>query len=415
MKIFEKNRNCSKDQDIDETGTAGEQKISSFEIIIRTFLGTLIRMQKGVQCDLVGLGKETVAQLEEFKALLALSKRLYASANEYAAKIDEIRQCKLRLQYASADEIAKNGGHLALHLILRGTENNKRQSDLNALELEKLKQSRCLAKLRYLSNLRSQQTHDCPICLTAVKDAWIVYPCAHSLCVSCFNRLTKRNDGPLICAVCRATTYISQISYVQSKALEKNTHLLDVPNVQLKRSVSVKVDAIIRRIKSIRLRDPTSKTLLFTSLSLLINPLCCVLSENNINFRNFLGTNRQKILADFRLKPEIEASCFSSLFLQSLLIMPMSSGARGLNLTASSNIIFVEPQMDISQIAQAIGRIDRIGQKKEMMIHHFVVYGSIEEQIHYKYSQDQDKDWTVQSIVHLLDLKGSGEDIMYGE
>ncbi|VDM14416.1 unnamed protein product [Wuchereria bancrofti] len=84
--------------------------------------------------------------------------------------------------------------------------------------------------------------------------------------------------------------------------------------------------------------------------------------------------------------------------------MPMSSGARGLNLTAANNIIFVEPQMDISQIAQAIGRIDRIGQKKAMMVHHFVVYGSIEEQIHYKYSKNQDKDWTVQSIVHLLGL-----------
>lgn len=32
--------------------------------------------------------------------------------------------------------------------------------------------------------------------------------------------------------------------------------------------------------------------------------------------------------------------------------MPMSSGARGLNLTAANNIIFVEPQMDVSQIAQ---------------------------------------------------------------
>lgn len=40
-----------------------------------------------MQCDLIGLGKETIAQLEEFKTLLALSKRLYASANEYAAKM----------------------------------------------------------------------------------------------------------------------------------------------------------------------------------------------------------------------------------------------------------------------------------------------------------------------------------------
>ncbi|KAK6104768.1 SNF2 N-terminal domain family protein [Brugia pahangi] len=408
--LFIRGSKTSKDQDIDEAGTAGEQKISSLEIIIRTFLGTLIRMQKVVQCNQIALGKETIAQLEEFKTLLALSKRLYASANEYAAKIDEIRQCKLRLQYATMDEIAKYGTRLPINLIIKGTEDDKRQTDLNAIELEKLKQSRCLAKLRYLSNLRSQQTHDCPICLTTVKDTWIVYPCAHCLCVTCFNRLTRRNgtilrnDGLLACVVCRATTYISQISYVQNKAFEKSAHLLDEPNVQLKRSVSVKIDAIIRRIKSIRLRDPTSKTLLFTSLSMLINPLCSVLSENNIIFRNFLGVNRQKILADFRLKPEIE-----------LLVMPMSSGARGLNLTAANNIIFLEPQMDISQIAQAIGRIDRIGQKKTMMVHHFVVYGSIEEQIHYKYSKNQDKDWTVQSIVHLLGLVSNGEELMCDE
>uniref|UniRef100_A0A915PRX0 Helicase C-terminal domain-containing protein n=1 Tax=Setaria digitata TaxID=48799 RepID=A0A915PRX0_9BILA len=93
----------------------------------------------------------------------------------------------------------------------------------------------------------------------------------------------------------------------------------------------------------------------------------------------------------------------------------MSSGARGLNLTVANNIIFVEPQMDVSQIAQAIGRIDRIGQKKEMMVHHFVVYGSIEEQIHYKYSEDQDKDWTVQSVVHLLGLIGNNEELVCEE
>ncbi|VDN22399.1 unnamed protein product [Gongylonema pulchrum] len=32
--------------------------------------------------------------------------------------------------------------------------------------------------------------------------------------------------------------------------------------------------------------------------------------------------------------------------------MPMRSGARGLNLTVANNIIFVEPQMDVSCIAQ---------------------------------------------------------------
>ncbi|VDM14441.1 unnamed protein product [Wuchereria bancrofti] len=50
-----------------------------------------------------------------------------------------------------------------------------------------------------------------------------------------------------------------------------------------------------------------------------------------------------------------------------------------------------------------------------MMVHHFVVYGSIEEQIHYKYSKNQDKDWTVQSIVHLLGLVSNNEELMCDE
>ncbi|VDK51951.1 unnamed protein product [Gongylonema pulchrum] len=84
--------------------------------------------------------------------------------------------------------------------------------------------------------------------------------------------------------------------------------------------------------------------------------------------------------------------------------MPMRSGARGLNLTVANNIIFVEPQMDVSCIAQAIGRIDRIGQKKAMVIHHFAVFGSIEEQIYYKYSTNNEKDWTIKSIFDLIGM-----------
>lgn len=34
--------------------------------------------------------------------------------------------------------------------------------------------------------------------------------------------------------------------------------------------------------------------------------------------------------------------------------MPINQGARGLNLTVANNIIFVEPQLDASQLAQVL-------------------------------------------------------------
>lgn len=50
---------------------------------------------------------------------------------------------------------------------------------------------------------------------------------------------------------------------------------------------------------------------------------------------------------------------------------------------------------------QAVGRIDRIGQTRVMTVHHFVVYGSVEEQIYYKYTDPRNKDWTVRSIIQF--------------
>uniref|UniRef100_A0A914RB52 Helicase C-terminal domain-containing protein n=1 Tax=Parascaris equorum TaxID=6256 RepID=A0A914RB52_PAREQ len=151
------------------------------------------------------------------------------------------------------------------------------------------------------------------------------------------------------------------------------------------------LDAVIRRLLSIHVRDPWAKTLVFTSIPSIIPVISELLQENNIPYRSYSVGRRQVTLAEFRLDPKIQ-----------VLVMPINQGARGLNLTVANNIIFVEPQLDASQLAQAIGRIDRIGQTRRMMIHHFVVYGSIEEHIHHRITDPQNTEWTVGDIKRLL-------------
>ena len=52
--------------------------------------------------------------------------------------------------------------------------------------------------------------------------------------------------------------------------------------------------------------------------------------------------------------------------------MPISQGANGLNLIEASHVILVEPLLNPAQELQAIGRVHRIGQKKQTFVHRLV-------------------------------------------
>lgn len=54
---------------------------------------------------------------------------------------------------------------------------------------------------------------------------------------------------------------------------------------------------------------------------------------------------------------------------------------------------------------QAIGRIDRIGQNRDITIHHFVMRDTIEEQIYHKSVEKSCCDWTPGSLTKLLTRK----------
>ena len=82
------------------------------------------------------------------------------------------------------------------------------------------------------------------------------------------------------------------------------------------------------------------------------------LDENGITYRTLFSNAMQKNLNRFKRDPAI-----------SVLLVPVQSGANGLNLVEATYVLLVEPILNPGSELQAIGRVHRIGQTKSTTVH----------------------------------------------
>lgn len=62
--------------------------------------------------------------------------------------------------------------------------------------------------------------------------------------------------------------------------------------------------------------------------------------------------------------PQDNLSVFKKSKNVNILLLPLHSGSKGLNLVEATHVILVEPVLNISAELQAIGRVHRMGQTK---------------------------------------------------
>ena len=64
-----------------------------------------------------------------------------------------------------------------------------------------------------------------------------------------------------------------------------------------------------------------------------------------------------------------------------VILVSITAGGLGLNLTAGNNVYVMEPQYNPAAEAQAVDRVHRIGQKREVNIVRYIMENSIEEKM----------------------------------
>ncbi|KAH8370863.1 hypothetical protein KR093_005242 [Drosophila rubida] len=298
--------------------------------------------------------KNKLEQLDCMQSLEKLQIKYWIEAEYVIKAFDELEMCKMRLLLTENPEEQSNFRILPYQL--------EEQSQFNMANIEEAQLNfvRLSGRLKYLKHLKDDAgDKPCPICQTLDDDRYVMMSCGHYLCQECLDtmRLQFGRERKTKCPVCRQDS--PQLYYSVRKGVNRPKIIGDF---------STKIAYIVEQVQKIQAQDAEQKILIFSQWATILNHIANALQTNGIKYRNKF-TNRD--IDEFK-QPELKISC---------MLMPLSRGAKGLNLIEATHVFLVEPILTPGEELQAIGRVHRFGQTKPTTVHRFIVNGTIEENI----------------------------------
>ncbi|OTB13127.1 hypothetical protein K445DRAFT_24943 [Daldinia sp. EC12] len=137
---------------------------------------------------------------------------------------------------------------------------------------------------------------------------------------------------------------------------------------------SAKISKTMEILEAIREKNPKEKTLIFSLWTSFLDLLEIPIHDQGFNYTRYDGTmhhrDRDAAAKKFMNKPEVQ-----------IMLVSLSAGNAGLNLTAATQVIILEPFWNPFVEEQAIDRAHRIGQKNEVTVHRVLIEGTVEDRI----------------------------------
>ncbi|KAL4867577.1 hypothetical protein BDV12DRAFT_209830 [Aspergillus spectabilis] len=281
-----------------------------------------------------------------------------------------------------------------------------------------------------LRQIQTESGGECPICSEEPMIDPAVTSCWHSACKRCLEDYIKHQTDKNVqprCFSCRADLSLQDIFEVirypshspsstpagpppSSIPSTDETDLYSSfqppkPRISLRRinplspssQTSAKIHALITQLTRL---PPGTKSVVFSQFTSFLDLIAPQLSKAGISHVRLDGTMPQKaraeVLAQFTkvetfsqeeldeaeseptpkpLRPSITTTT------PVILLISLRAGGVGLNLTAASNVFMMDPWWSFAIEAQAIDRVHRMGQTKDVNVVRFIVKDSIEERM----------------------------------
>ncbi|CAI9173628.1 unnamed protein product [Rangifer tarandus platyrhynchus] len=327
--------------------------------------------------EFIDEGSNSMDLFEAWKKEYKLLHEYWMALRNRVSAVDELAMATERLRVRDPREPKPSPP--VLHIIEPHEVEQNRIKLLNDKAVATSQLQKKLGQLLYLTNLEKSQDktsgginpEPCPICARQLGKQWAVLTCGHCFCNECISIIIEQysvgsHRSSIKCAICRQTTSHKEISYVFTS--EKASQEEDIP---VKGSHSTKVEAVVRTLMRIQLRDPGAKALVFSTWQDVLDIISKALTDNNMEFAQISRVKTfQENLSAFKYDPQIN-----------ILLLPLHTGSNGLTIIEATHVLLVEPILNPAHELQAIGRVHRIGQTKPTIVHRFLIKATIEERM----------------------------------
>lgn len=236
---------------------------------------------------------------------------------------------------------------------------------------------------------------ECSICTKTPIDIteMTATTCGHCFCLNCLIEhleFQQANDQANTCPNCRAPVSMYKLFKVRDRVTSKKEFKFhtgkeiadDIPfDLYLydPTKVSSKVQALINHIVTLKDQKANEPLIVFSQFSsylhIIDNELKLQIGEKNVRCLKFDGrlsqVQRQKLLDDFNQSVKNSNKL-------TILLLSLKAGGVGLNLTTASRAFMMDPWWSPSIEDQAIDRLHRIGQSRNVKVVRFIMKNSIE-------------------------------------
>ncbi|CAG8659204.1 26364_t:CDS:10, partial [Racocetra persica] len=422
----------------EQLSSASQRAIQKAQTILR---GILLRRTKDSKLDgrpLLQLPTKTISFVkqdfsrDEREFYDALEKRSRIEFNRYLKEENFLLsntidyKLKLRTQEDIGHVITSAGDQR----LLRNPKSNANAQEKNIPnQLERAKKilsDKVITRL--IENYKENGPSDCPICYDII-DNGIVTACGHVFCLECIKRtIDLENKENVIdiedktCPICRSTIkerdFISLDVFIPPKKSEPDDDDPDLPTLaeslkaisssfsgsdaddvlpssekeasEKKNNFatnntfanapegsfmsSTKIDQLMKELATAQEEEPGCKTIVFSQWTSMLDLVEKPIKEVGYKFCRYDGTMDVKE-RDNALRKLIQDTEVT------IMLVSLKAGGVGLNLTKANRVIMLDCWWNPAVEDQAIDRVHRIGQCKQVIIKRLTIKDTIEDRI----------------------------------
>jgi len=244
-------------------------------------------------------------------------------------------------------------------------------------------------------DLASDSDDDSSIASSGDEIIGYLTPCYHLLCTKCkdpYVATVKQNatdDDRHRCPFCDAFVRFGLFAYQKSTLKQ----FLEARSTKIKKrqgrawdnstykGPSTKVQALVEDLKRSAAQsaqlpegEPPIRSVVFSGWTNYLDLIEIALEDNEIGFVRLDGTMsvraRSNVLRTFATDPSV-----------TVFLISIKAGGQGLNLISANKVYMMEPQFNPGVEQQAIDRVHRLGQKRDVHITHYIMKDSVENGI----------------------------------